>query len=284
MRRLYLNDDKIREFLKEDLGQGDLTSEALIEDGQKAIGRLFLREDGIATGLAEARKVFELLGCSMEFLVEDGAKVSIGETLFTIEGPARALLSGERTALNIISRMSGIATYVSEAVRIVSSVNSAVRVAATRKTVPGLRDLDKKAVELGGGDTHRLRLDDLVLIKDNHLELLPSITEAIRKAKENVSFTKKIEVEVRNLKEAIEASEAGADIVMFDNMSPKDIKKCLDILENQGKRNGRLFEASGGIILENLSDYAASGVNIIYMGSITHSVRGLNVKLEIAMT
>jgi nicotinate-nucleotide pyrophosphorylase (carboxylating) len=283
MRRFYLNDDKIREFLKEDLGQGDLTSEALIEDGQKAIGRLFLREDGIAAGLAEARKVFELLGCSMEFLVEDGAKVSIGETLFTIEGPARALLSGERTALNIISRMSGIATYVSEAVRIVSSVNSAVRVAATRKTAPGLRDLDKKAVELGGGDTHRLRLDDLVLIKDNHLELLPSITEAIRKAKENVSFTKKIEVEVRNLKEAIEASEAGADIVMFDNMSPKDIKKCLDILEKQGKRNGRLFEASGGIILENLSDYAASGVDIISMGSITHSVRGLNVKLEIAM-
>jgi nicotinate-nucleotide pyrophosphorylase (carboxylating) len=200
-----------------------------------------------------------------------------------IEGPARAILSGERTALNIVGRMAGIATAVAEAQRIASEASPSVRVAATRKTLPGLRELDKKAVSLGGGDTHRLRLDDCVLIKDNHLELIPSITDAVVRAKDRVSFTKKIEVEVRTLAEAAEAAEAGADIVMFDNMSPGEIRICLGALKGRGLHEGRLFEASGGITHENLADYAGSGVDIVSMGSLTHSVRSLNVKLEIEM-
>jgi len=282
-KKARLGTEKIREFLNEDIGHGDITSSALIEAGQGAKARLFFREAGVAAGLEEAAIVFEILGCDVVFHASDGESVSPGDTLMEIEGSARALLTGERTALNIVGRMAGIATAVAEAQSIASKASPSVRVAATRKTIPGLRELDKKAVSLGGGDTHRLRLDDCVLIKDNHLELVPSITEAVGRARARVSFTKKIEVEVRTLAEAAEAAEAGADIVMFDNMSPGEICICLDALKGRGLHEGRLFEASGGITHENLADYAGSGVDIVSMGSLTHSVRGLNVKLEIEM-
>ena len=282
-KKVWLGAEKIREFLEEDIGYGDITSSSLIEADQKAKARLFFREAGVAAGLEEAAMVFEILGCDIVAHASDGESVSPGDTLMEIEGPARAILSGERTALNIVGRMAGIATAVAEVQRIASEANPSVRVAATRKTLPGLRELDKKAVSLGGGDTHRLRLDDCVLIKDNHLELVPSITDAVGRARERVSFTKKIEVEVRNLAEAAEAAEAGADIVMFDNMSPGEIRICLDALKERGLHMGRLFEASGGITHENLLEYASSGVDIVSMGSLTHSVRSLNVKLEIEM-
>ncbi|MEE8354259.1 MAG: carboxylating nicotinate-nucleotide diphosphorylase [Candidatus Bathyarchaeia archaeon] len=275
--------EKIREFLREDIGHGDITSSSLIEVDQRAKARLFYREAGVAAGLEEAAMVFEILGCDVVSHACDGESVNPGDTLMEIEGPARAILSGERTALNIVGRMAGIATAVAEAQRIASEASPSVRVAATRKTLPGLRELDKKAVSLGGGDTHRLRLDDCVLIKDNHLELVPSITDAVGRARDRVSFTKKIEVEVRTLAEAAEAAEAGADIVMFDNMSPGEIRICLGALKGRGLHEGRLFEASGGITHENLADYAGSGVDIVSMGSLTHSVRSLNVKIEIEM-
>ena len=278
-----LGAEKIREFLKEDIGHGDITSSSLIEADQGAKARLFYREAGVAAGLEEAAMVFEVLGCDVVTHASDGESVTPGDPLMEIEGPARAILSGERTALNIVGRMAGIATAVAEAQRIASEASPSVRVAATRKTMPGLRELDKKAVSLGGGDTHRLRLDDCVLIKDNHLELVPSITEAVGRARARVSFTKKIEVEVRTLAEAAEAAEAGADIVMFDNMSPGEIRICLNALKERGLHEGRLFEASGGITHENLVEYAGSGVDIVSMGSLTHSVRSLNVKLKIEM-
>jgi nicotinate-nucleotide pyrophosphorylase (carboxylating) len=282
-KKAWLGAEKIREFLEEDIGHGDITSSSLIEADQKAKARLFFREAGVAAGLEEAAMVFEILGCEVVAHASDGESVSPGDTLMEIEGPARAILSGERTALNIVGRMAGIATAVAEAQRIASEASPSVRIASTRKTLPGLRELDKKAVSLGGGDTHRLRLDDCVLIKDNHLELVPSITDAVGRARERVSFTKKIEVEVRNLAEAAEAAEAGADIIMFDNMSPGEIRICLDALKERGLHVGRLFEASGGITHENLVEYAGSGVDIVSMGSLTHSVRSLNVKLEIEM-
>ena len=282
-KKTRLGDEKIREFLKEDIGHGDITSSSLIEADQGAKARLFYREAGVAAGLEEAAMVFEILGCDVVTPASDGESVTPGDTLMEIEGPARAILSGERTALNIVGRMAGIATAVAEAQRIASEASPSVRVAATRKTMPGLRELDKKAVSLGGGDTHRLRLDDCVLIKDNHLELVPSITDAVGRARARVSFTKKIEVEVRTLAEAAEAAEAGADIIMFDNMSPGEIRICLDALKERGLHEGRLFEASGGITHENLAEYAGSGVDIVSMGSLTHSVRSLNVKLKIEM-
>ena len=282
-KKMRLGAEKIGDFLKEDIGHGDITSSSLIEADQRAKARLFYREAGVAAGLVEAAMVFEVLGCDVVAYISDGESVNPGDTLMEVAGPARSILSGERTALNIVGRMAGIATAVAEAQRIASEASPSVRVAGTRKTLPGLRELDKKAVSLGGGDTHRLRLDDCVLIKDNHLELVPSITDAIRRARKGGSFTKKIEVEVRSLAEAEEAAEAGADIVMFDNMSPGKIRICLDVLNERGLHEGRLFEASGGITHENLAEYAGSGVDIVSMGSLTHSVRSLNVKLEIEM-
>ena len=278
-----LASDKIKEFLREDLGYGDVTSEALIPADQMAKARLFFREPGIASGLMEASMVFELLGCTVETLAMDGDAVEPAQTLLGVEGPAAAILSGERTALNIVGRMAGIATVTARIVEEVNEANPGTRVAATRKTLPGIRDLDKRAVEHGGGDTHRFRLDDCVLIKDNHLELVPSVTEAVLRAREAVSFTKKIEVEVRSLEMAEEAALAGAEIIMFDNMAPSEIRRCLAELEESGLRTGFIYEASGGITSENAAEYAASGVDVISLGALTHSVRSLDVKLEIEM-
>ena len=276
-------EERLREFLKDDIGWGDITSEALIDDGQTAKGRLYLREDGVAAGLDEVATIFRILGCEVNAIERDGSSVSRDQTLMEISGPAKALLAGERTALNILGRMAGIATTVSKIASQVSKVSPSTKVAATRKTMPGLGELDKKAVALGGGDTHRFRLDDCVLIKDNHLALLPSITEAVRAARSAVSFTKKIEVEIESLEGAVEAAEAGADIVMFDNMPPEEIERCLARLSELGLREGRVYEASGSITPENVGDYAASGVDVISIGSLTHSVRALDVKLEIEM-
>ncbi|MBA7604319.1 putative nicotinate-nucleotide pyrophosphorylase [carboxylating] [subsurface metagenome] len=276
-------EERLREFLKDDIGWGDITSEALIDDGQMAKGRLYFREDGVAAGLDEVATIFRILGCEVNAIMSDGSSVSRDQTLMEISGPAKALLAGERTALNILSRMAGIATTVSKIAAQVSKVSQSTKVAATRKTLPGFGELDKKAVVLGGGDTHRFRLDDCVLIKDNHLALLPSITEAVKAARSAVSFTKKIEVEIESLEGAVEAAEAGADIIMFDNMPPEEIERCLARLSELGLREGRVYEASGGITPENVGEYAASGVDIISMGSLTHSVRALDVKLEIEM-
>ncbi len=276
-----LTEEKIREFLREDIGYGDITSEALIENGHQARAMILFREDGIAAGLEEAAALFAYLGCTVKILVDDGIRVNVGTHVMEVGGPTKAILAGERTALNLLGRMSGIATSVDVAASKALKVNPNIRVAATRKTMPGLRDLDKRAVELGGGDTHRFRLDDCVLIKDNHLKLGLTVRDAVVKARKRASFTKKIEIEVTSLEQALEAAEAGADIIMFDNMTPSQIKRCLDALGERGLREGRLFEASGGITNENVEEYAATGVDILSMGCLTHSVRSLNVKLEL---
>lgn len=275
-----LTEERIRGFLREDIGYGDITSSALL-DGQRARARVLYREDGVAAGLEEAAAVFAILGCTVKLLEEDGNRVTAGSVVMEIGGSARAILGGERTALNLLGRMSGIATATAAASSRAARVNPAIRVAATRKTAPGLRELDKRAVELGGGDTHRLRLDDCVLIKDNHLKLGLKVAEAVARARRRASFTKKVEVEVRSLEEAMEAAEAGADIIMFDNMTPSDISRCLSAMGGRGLREGHLFEASGGITPENVEEYAATGVDIVSMGCLTHSVRSLNVKLEL---
>jgi nicotinate-nucleotide pyrophosphorylase (carboxylating) len=282
-RPLQLAKHQIKEFLMEDIGFFDVTSHTLIPNHQKAKAVIYLQEKGIASGLEEARLVFEILGCKVNQLVLDGSEASSGQILLKINGSAIAILSGERTALNIVGRMSGIATLTANTIKKGQEVNSNVRIAATRKTMPGLRNLDKKAVEHGGGDTHRLRLDDCVLIKDNHLELVSSITEAVRRVKSNVSFTKKIEVEVKSCEEAEEAARAGADIIMFDNRSPIEIKNCITHLEELCLRESIMFEASGGITPDNVAEYAASNVDVISLGYLTHTVRSLKVKLEVKM-
>lgn len=275
--------DRIKEFLDEDIGYGDITSNTLIPEEQMAKGTLYFKEPGIASGLVEAATVFEVLGCEVTAYSTDGEEVKEKQVLLTVNGPARALLMGERLALNIVGRMAGIATQTTKVVNAVKKRNRKTRVAATRKTLPGLRDFDKRAVEHGGGDPHRFRLDDCVLIKDNHLELVPSVTEAVRRARAGISFTKMVEIEVRSLNDAEEAARAGADIIMLDNIAPPEIKEWLGELDKKGLRKGFIFEASGGITFENAADYAAAGVDILSLGALTHSVKSLDVKFEIEM-
>ena len=275
--------DRIKEFLDEDIGYGDLTSSTLIPEEQMAKGNLYFKEPGIASGLVEAATVFEILGCQVTAHSKDGEEVKEKQVLLSVNGPARALLMGERLALNIVGRMAGIATQTKKVVNSVNERNKKTRVAATRKTLPGLREFDKRAVEHGGGDPHRFRLDDCVLIKDNHLELVPSITEAVKRARVGISFTKMVEIEVRSLQDAEEAARAGADIIMFDNIAPPMIVEWLTELDKKGLREGFIYEASGGITIKNAADYAAAGVDIISLGALTHSVRSLDVKFEIEM-
>ncbi len=273
-------ENKIREFLLEDLGFGDITTDSIIDESVKSRAYITCNEEAVIAGMEEAAKVFTVLGCEVDPLERDGSLVKKKTPVLQIIGSSRAILKGERTALNILSRMSGIATATQRALMIAKRGNPKIRVACTRKTAPGLRYFDKRAVELGGGDTHRLRLDDCVLIKDNHL-IMKSVKEAIKMIKERVSFTKKIEVEVENLEQAIEAVEAEANIVMLDNMNPKEITSVLKELEKKGLRKRVLIEASGGIDLDNIIKYAKTGVDIISMGSLTHSVNAIDLSLEI---
>jgi nicotinate-nucleotide pyrophosphorylase (carboxylating) len=273
--------EKIKEFLNEDIGYGDITSENLIPESTNARARLYFKEPGIVSGLVEASTVFSILGCNVKHHKKDGDSVDAGETILIVDGSARALLMGERLALNFIGRMAGIATQTTKIVNDISKRNPVTRVAATRKTLPGLREFDKRAVVHGGGDPHRFGLDDCVLIKDNHLELVPSVSDAVKRVKEGISFTKKVEIEVRSLEDAIEAARAGADIIMFDNMSPVEIKENLRKLDKKGLRKGVIYEASGGITAHNAGDYAEAGVDIVSLGALTHSIRSLDVKFEI---
>ncbi len=198
-----------------------------------------------------------------------------------MEGDARTILSIERTVLNILMRMSGISTITRELVDIVGNVDNRVIVAGTRKTTPGLQFFEKEAIRLGGGDTHRFRLDDSVLIKDNHIAIVGSVKKAVEKAKKYVSFTKKIEIEVESIDDALEAAISGADIVMLDNMNPSEVKNVVNALINKNLREKILIEVSGGINPDNIADYAETGVDVISTGYITHSARSLDMSLEI---
>jgi nicotinate-nucleotide pyrophosphorylase (carboxylating) len=275
---------KIQNWIKEDLGNGDITSNALIPENSLAEARIYLRENhAVVSGLTEVAAIFDVVGCKVEQHVKDGGIVEKGEIVLTAVGKAQNILAVERTVLNIFQRMSSIATLTKHIVDEVSGVNPSLRIAATRKTVPGLRVEDKKAVVHGGGDPHRYRLDDCVLIKDNHLRLVSSISEAVARVRDSLSFTKKIEVEVQNHEQALEAVKAGVEIIMYDNMNPREIKSSLSSLTSAGLRLGRLFEASGGVNRENIKEYASTGVDIISLGFLTHSVQGLDVKLDLEL-
>jgi len=274
-------EQKVREALMEDLGFTDLTSELLVPEEAWAEAEVVAKEEGILAGIEEAKTAFELLGAEVLKALEDGSMVKPGDVVMRVRGPARALLAAERTALNFLMRMSGIATATADMVKKARSVNPKVRIAATRKTAPGLRFFDKKAVEIGGGDTHRLRLEDCILIKDNHIAIVGSVSEAVRKAREEVSFTKKVEVEVSSPEEAVEAARAGADIIMLDNFTVEEVLRALRALEEEGLRASVLVEASGRIGPENVADYARTGVDVISSGYLTHSAKALDFSMRI---
>jgi nicotinate-nucleotide pyrophosphorylase (carboxylating) len=274
-------EEKVRRFLEEDLGQGDITTSLLIPDKIIVEGEVVTQEEGIIAGIEEATTFLESQDLQVETLISDGSTVKEKTVVLKIRGDARTLLSIERTLLNILTRMSGIATKTYRLIEKVREAGFKTRVASTRKVAPGLLYFDKKAVMLGGGDTHRLHLDDLVLIKDNHLVIVGDVSKAIKKVREAVSFSKKIEIEVSGVEEVLEATKSGADIVMLDNFSPKKIREAISMLKKNRLRDKVLIEASGGINEKNILEYAATGVDIVSLGEITDSTKALDISLEI---
>ena len=273
-------DEIIRYMLREDEGFGDITSNSLIPENKIFYAKLISKDDGILAGIEIIKEMFMEYGIKILSSKNDGDEISKGDVLLEVEGNARKILLLERTALNLLMRMSGVATVTNRIVTKVNAVNPKIRVAGTRKTAPALQKFDKLAIAIGGGDPHRSALDDMVLIKDNHIAVVGSVKEALELAKCNVSFSKKIEIEVESVEDAVIACENGADIVMFDNMSPEEAKITLDALEEKDLRKDVLIEISGGITEENILDYAPLDVDIISLGSITHQASSLNFSLD----
>jgi nicotinate-nucleotide pyrophosphorylase (carboxylating) len=273
-------EEKLKKIMAEDIGLGDVTTATVVPEGLMVEAAVKAKEAGIAAGVEESVILAESLGLNVETEVADGEKFRKRQVIMRISGDARTILSAERTILNLISRMSGIATTTKKLTEELKKANAKAKIAATRKTAPGLLYFDKKAVLVGGGDPHRLHLDDMILVKDNHAALAGSIKNAVKNAKQHASFSKKIEVEVARVTDVLEAAEAGADIIMLDNFSPKQIKKAVELLKKAGF--GRiLLEASGKITADNLLEYASTQVDIISLGELTHSVRAVDVSLEI---
>ncbi|MGZ7047279.1 MAG: carboxylating nicotinate-nucleotide diphosphorylase [Methanobacterium sp.] len=273
--------DDLRQMVYEDIGFEDITTDALIPEDMEANGHIIAKENGIIAGIKDINDLFEEFGVKSIINRKDGDKIELNDIVMELNGNARCILTLERTALNLLMRMSGIATLTSKTLEIIREVNENIILASTRKITPGLQYFEKNAVKIGGGDTHRFRLDDCVLIKDNHIELVGSVEGAITRAKNNVSFTKKIEIEVETLEDAITAVKNGADIVMFDNMSPDTIIETVSSLKSNGLRDKVLIEVSGGIKPENIVEYAKTGVDIISAGYLTHSAKALDLSLEI---
>lgn len=272
--------EALAKFLEEDIGKGDITSEIVPNDPVKA--KIVCKEKAVIAGLHEASILFEIVGCEVRTLVTEGSFVKPNSTIINIAGEARSILSAERTVLNVLMRMSGIATETRRYIDEVRKINPNVRIACTRKTAPGFRVFDKRAVKVGGGETHRMRLDDMILIKDNHLAIVGSASKAVKLAKERDSSRNKIEIEVRSLNDAIEAVNAGADIIMLDNLTPKQVHSIVKTLKKKGLRDKVTIEVSGGITHKNVKQYAAADIDLISIGSITHSVRAVDMSLEIA--
>ncbi len=271
---LNLN-DLIERSLKEDVGTGDITTLSTIDAKKEITGRFLAKEDGILCGMDVVRAVFAFVDPKILLTAykEDGDSVKKGEVIAEIAGLARSILTGERLALNLLQHMSGIATRTHEAVEKVKGTGA--RIADTRKTTPGLRVLEKYAVKCGGGSNHRFNLADGVLIKDNHIEAAGGITNAVNMARANIPHTLKIEVEIETFEELEEALRAGADIIMLDNMSYDDMKKAVEIVDGRA-----VTEASGNMGEKDLRRVAETGVDLISIGALTHSVKALDISLK----
>jgi nicotinate-nucleotide pyrophosphorylase (carboxylating) len=265
-------------FLQEDIGGGDITSDSIIPAGLGGRAEIACKSrSAIVCGLEEASIVFDICGCDSQILVKDGSKVVKGTAVMNVSGCARAILKAERTALNIMMRMSGIATET----RCIADLVKGIAISATRKTAPGLRYFDKKAVVLGGGASHRMRLDDMVLIKDNHLNIISDIEKSVETARKIVGSSVKIECEARSEEEALAAVAAEADIVMLDNFTPKQAQDTIKRITRMGLRKNVRIELSGGINQKNIRHYARAKPDFISLGYITHSFKAIDFSLEI---
>jgi len=263
-------------FISEDIQDGDITSVLLPKKKIKA--KIISRQEGVLAGVKFAGDIFRLKGCNVKIIKKDGAKLKSNQIILQISGNAGTVLSCERTALNLLSRMSGIATQTNFLVSKIRKINRKTKLYSTRKTAPGLRFFDKEAIMIGGGHKHRMSLNDMVMIKDNHLLVTNSMEDIVKSARKR---HKHVEVEVENQRDAILAASSGATIVMLDNFSPVQIKKTITALQKKKLRNKVKLEASGGINSKNISAYAKTGVDMISVGSITNSVKSLDLSLEV---
>lgn len=268
-------DHLIREALKEDISSEDVSTNAVMKEAVPGEVDLICKQDGIIAGLDVFRRVFELLDpeTEAEFYCKDGDQVTAGELMGKVKGDIRVLLSGERVALNYLQRMSGIATYTHSVARLLEG--SGTKLLDTRKTTPNMRIFEKYAVRVGGGYNHRYNLSDGVLLKDNHIGAAGSVTEAVRMAREYAPFVRKIEIEVENLDMVKEAVEAGADIIMLDNMSPEDMKEAVRIIDGRAET-----ECSGNVTKENIARLTEIGVDYISSGALTHSASILDISMK----
>lgn len=267
---------KIIEWLNEDVGSGDITTENIIPQQAKTVGLIQAKQRGIVAGINVAGLVFTTLAPDIEFtpMVEDGDEVEPHTVLAKIEGDAHVILTGERLALNLLQHMSGIATLTSSYARLAEGTKA--HVVDTRKTLPGLRMLEKYAIRVGGGRNHRMGLYDAVMIKDNHIKVAGGIKEAVRMTRNEISHTVKIEVETETLDQVKEALEAGADIIMLDNMSIENIEEAVRLIDGRA-----IVEASGSVTKERLPAIAKAGVDIISVGALTNSAPILDISLDI---
>jgi len=261
-----VTDADVERWLREDLGHHDVTNDV----PGSTEGRLVANETGVVAGLDAAVAVFDYLGCDADAVVSSGDRVEPGDVALRAAGDAQSVLRAERVAVNVAGHASGVATKTRRAVDAAREVSDAVEIAATRKTTPGLRGVEKRAVVAGGGDTHRLDLSHMVMVKDNHVVEM-GLESAIRHFRERKSFATKLEVEVESPADAPRAADAGADIVLLDNMTPAETERAVDLLDGAA-----LAEASGGITVEDVTAYAATGVDVISMGSLTHSAPSLD--------
>jgi nicotinate-nucleotide pyrophosphorylase (carboxylating) len=268
----YLVNDLLKRSFREDIGSGDLTTLYAVPPEKVGSGRLVSKEAGVLAGVDLAARAFAYLDQRVQcaILIKDGGQIEPGNTVMKVEGPLQAMLSAERIALNLLQRLSGIATQTAFWVEEINDYPA--RVTDTRKTTPGLRMFEKYAVQVGGGQNHRLALDGGIMIKDNHIAAAGSISEAVRAVREKAPFTLKIEVEVTNFDELNEALGAGADIIMLDNMDPEKMRRAVELAAGRA-----LLEASGNVTLNRLREIAATGVDYISCGALTHSVKALDL-------
>jgi nicotinate-nucleotide pyrophosphorylase (carboxylating) len=271
-------------FLREDIGQGDLTSEYVVDKELKSSSFIICKSElAVVAGLEEAQIIFDMCKCDSKVLVKDGDVVKNGCKVMTIKGRTTSILKAERTALNLIMRMSGIATDTKKFVDIVRTVSKDIRITGTRKTAPGLRFFDKKSIELGGGYAHRNTLDEMILIKDNHLAVTNSIREAISMASQKAGKNIMIECEVSDTKSSVEAIKSGADIIMLDNFSPQQAQETISYLKKSGLRKKISVEISGGVNFSNIKEYAYALPDMISVGSLTHSSKSVDFSMEMEL-
>lgn len=273
---MQLNADQlILQALAEDITSEDITTNAVMREAKQGEVQLICKQDGVIAGLDVFERVFTLLDdtTTVEFYCKDGDEVKNGQLMATVTGDIRVLLSGERTALNYLQRMSGIATYTHEVASLLAG--SKTKLLDTRKTTPNMRVFEKYAVKAGGGYNHRYNLSDGVLLKDNHIGAAGGVKEAIQMAKEYAPFVRKIEVEVENLEMVKEAVEAGADIIMLDNMTPAEMKEAIAIIDHRAET-----ECSGNVTKENIANIVDLGVDYISSGALTHSAPILDISLK----